>query len=183
MPGATVFYAVNIIKRKIVPTKATWIVWAILAALTAFSMFRAGAWNSQIVTVAVADMIVLFLAFAYGKRWEWTKIDLVCMAAAAISIVLWQWTGNPSWGIALNVGATAIGSVPILRAVWKDPGIERPLPWFLMVISSTCEIFALQTPPWDSWQASAQPITYLLIPLGIFLPAFFHSINRESVRA
>jgi len=161
VPCATAFYAVGIVRKQIDPAKATWIVWTALSALTAAGMFAESAINYQIVAVAIADLIVLFLAFRYGNAWNWTWVDRVCLALAGVSILLWGATNDALGAIVLLLLATVIGFVPMAVQVWQRPDSERPLPWIIMCTSSVLLLMSLTK--W-SFASAAQPIVYLVVP-------------------
>lgn len=156
---ASFLYLSGVWRKKIQPTKATWLVWTIMSSLTAVSMYFRGVLNGQIATLAFCDIAILIAAFRYGNIWQWTKMDIVCIFISFTAIAAWIITGNALSAITLLLIATVVGFLPLARAVWIDPSIEKPLPWIIMVISSLLAIGA--TTNW-SYEQNAQPVVYLL---------------------
>ncbi len=178
---ASSFYASNIIRRKIIPTKAAWLLWAMIAVLVALGMYRAGTLNWQAGSVAVVDTALFGLVCLYAIKWEWSPFDLVCMGLASTAILLWQTTSNPDWAIALGLAAAFIASLPLFWEVRKDPTIEKPLPWACMTASSVCELASLQDWSWQSW---VQPAVYLLVPaivLVLLIPGDDEPVTFQDI--
>lgn len=161
VPIASSFYAINIIRGKIDPPKAVWLVWGTIASLIALGMWKAGTLNWQALVVAIADIVILVLVLWRSKEWKWSKFDMTCMALAACAIISWQQTGDPRWALVFSLAGSVIGSLPLYHELWKDPAIEKPLPWLIMACSSVLELAALGD--W-SWTFSAQPLVYLVVP-------------------
>ena len=134
--------------------------WTVTSALLTLSMYRAHALNFQIIAATFFDVIILILALRYGEKWEWSKFDVACVVLSGVSIVLWQSTGDPFWGVVFNAAAVTLASFPLFKGVWFKPEIEKPLPWFIMTLSSICAVMALRH--W-SVESATQPVVYLVI--------------------
>ena len=152
-------YIRAILRKKTVPAKASWVIWAILDTLTLAGMYAEGTVNSQILGAVLVVWVVVGLALKYGTP-GWTKLDKFCISGAAVGIVLWQAFDNPVLGIMSSLSMTFLGSIPTFASAWKDPSREDKLAWTIIFVSCVCGVAAI--PRWTLADA-AQPITFLLV--------------------
>ena len=149
-------YIISIVKKKTVPAKASWLIWAILDTILLYGMFLRHAVNAQIVGTVLVIWIVVLLAFKYGKS-GWTNLDKFCVSATGVGILLILI--NPTWSIFLLAVTSFIGAFPTFRSAWHDPSKEDKLTWTLYWIS--CVLTVIVVPVW-SVSAGAQPVTFFI---------------------
>ena len=66
--------------------------------------------------------------------------------------------------------AIIVGTVPTIVGVWRDPSVERPLPWLLWSLSFIIAIVVV-TMRHVSWVAYASPVIQMVMYIGIGLLA------------
>jgi hypothetical protein len=159
---ALIPYAIAIVKRKVRPTKATWIVWASVDTLTVVGMIIAKTLNWQIVGAATGATVVMFLSFWYGNP-GWTKTEKTCLSLAVIALgaLIWKFS-DPVYGVLIAQSAAFIGSIPIFVEAWK--GKEDKLTWTILLVSC---VFTLLSVPKYSIESLAQPINFVVACLII----------------
>lgn len=164
-------YIVEIIQRKTIPSKSTWIIWAILDTITLESMWSENSHNMQIVGAVIGVWIVVALSCVYGRA-GWKRIDKICLACAAIGIALRLSLGG-EYAVFASCFAIFIGSYPTFEKTWDAPEEESKLAWILYFVSCLFGLYAVKE--W-TWIKGTQPITYFVIEsvmiLLIFRPYF-----------
>lgn len=149
-------YIISILKKKTVPAKASWLIWASLDTVLLYGMFLRHVVNMQILGTVLVIWIVVVLAFKYGKS-GWTMLDKICLCATGIGILLIM--VNPTWSIFLLAVTSFIGAFPTFRNAWIDPNKEDKLTWTLYWTS--CVLTVIAVPVW-SVSSGAQPITFFI---------------------
>lgn len=150
-------YIRSIIRGQTKPSRATWIIWTVLANLIATSMFALGTLNVQIAIIAIGDLAVLALALRYGVP-GWSRLDIGCLVGGFLGIAGWIVTGNPKVGIVIAVCVIVIGTIPTWVKTWHYPEQENATSYGLMTVSSLATIAVV--PAWTIADA-LQPIAYL----------------------
>ena len=172
-------YINAILRKKTMPSRATWIIWAFLDIITLAGMYAEHAVNHQILVASVGASIVSMLSFRYGVP-GWTRTDKLCMGGAVAGVVLWKVFGNPTLGIVISLVIIFIGSIPTFESAWKDPSRENKTAWVILFISCVCATIAI--PQWTLADAS-QPIVFFIIELIMIYILFCHSpkaLNTDS---
>lgn len=179
---AFVPYIRAILKKVAIPMKSTWLIWATLDTITFTGMWAEGTVNGQITGAVLGAWTVTILAFKYGES-GWTLLDKLCIAGAALGIILWQALDNPTLGIVTSLSIMFMGSIPTFVSAWKDPSKEDKTAWWIYWMSCVCALIAI--PNW-TLQDAAQPITFFTIEtIMVFILTYRpHQISRsEGVNA
>lgn len=171
-------YILAIVRRQTKPSKASWIIWALLSAITAGGMYQANALNLQIALVALCDLVIVVLAFKHGTL-GWTPVERWSLAGTALGIVLWVSTMNPLYAIIIGLAISTIGSVPTFTKTWNYPDLEDSTAWAIMTISSLLQTIAI--PAWTPENA-LQPIVFLGLSIVMCILIFIRP-RRFLVRA
>lgn len=162
-------YILEIFRGKGHPSRATWIIWAGIDAITFFGMLAKGALSWQIATALGCACFILVLSFKYGKP-GWTKVDKICLGTGLASIAAWLLLGSPVAGIVGSLIAGGIGGIPTIVSVWEDPTRESFLAWMLLWASALFAIAAI--PRWDLANASAPAIFWAIATVMVFILLF-----------
>jgi hypothetical protein len=156
---AFVPYILAIAKGDAKPSKATWFIWASLDSIILYGMFAKGALNNQIIGAVTGAWAVFLLSLFYGEK-GWTKLEMFCLAGAALGITLWQVFDSPTLGIITSLSVVFIGAFPTFKRAYDHPAQEDRTAWTIFWISCVCAVLAI--PVWD-WDNAAQPITFFVI--------------------
>lgn len=129
---AYAIYARGILRGAIRPSRATWLIWAVLLWLTVASSWQGGAGAAVVKTVAMAfgvtAIAVLALRFGTGGC---VCSDRACFGLTAVGIGGWTVSADPIVGLALFILTDAVGAIPTIRDLLRDPDRERPAYWLL----------------------------------------------------
>ncbi|MFH0737782.1 MAG: hypothetical protein V1827_03130 [Candidatus Micrarchaeota archaeon] len=158
---AFVPYIYDIVKGKTRPSKAGWIIWAVLGIVIAASYYSAGAHESAFVPAAYAlgILAVAGLSLKYGKE-GWTRLDLVCLAGAGLGIALWAATGDPASALFLTTAVDMIGAVPTIVKTYHEPKSESLVAWILFAMADIANFFAIKE--WSLASASYPVYVFIL---------------------
>jgi hypothetical protein len=168
-------YLISIFRYNAKPSKASWLIWTILDAITISGMYLEGASiNGQLIMGSTNALIITLISFKYGEP-GWKKIDKYCLSGALIGIILWIFFDDPMFGILISLGIMHIGAIPTLFSAWQDPSKESGLAWTLFAASSVCGLIA--TPDLQV-KNIVQPLTFLIINSSIALTIFIKSNIR-----
>jgi hypothetical protein len=147
------------------PNQATWIIWTIVGGLLAFSYLADQGLSSSWLPLGyfVGPLIVAILTFKYGYS-SWSKLDIICVVAAVISIIPWFLSSNPTYTLLINIFIDSTGAIPTLIKTYHEPETEDLTAWIIFFIANTTQLFAVTT--WGV--ASLYPI-YLFILAGLLV--------------
>lgn len=164
-------YVTAILRRRAaMPQKVGWLIWASLDIITLVGMWAKHALNGQIVGSVIGGAVVTCLAWRYGRP-GWSRLDIFCLAGAALGILAWLALGEANIGIVVSMAIAGLGSLPIFVSTWQDPRREDRLSWTIWAVSC---VFALLAMPKLSWEDSAQPFSYALLEVVMMWLLYFH---------
>lgn len=149
-------YLRAVLKHETRPSKASWIVWWTIDAVTLAGMLAKNTVNGQIIGALAGASIVVVLALKYGKP-GWTWLDKASLGGCALGIVLWKLFNDADFGIAVSMVVVFLGSFPTFASVWKNPANEDKTAWVIFFASGVCAVIAI--PAWTIADA-LQPWVY-----------------------
>ncbi|MBI5654195.1 hypothetical protein HZC53_00860 [Candidatus Uhrbacteria bacterium] len=152
-------YILAIVKRKTRPSKASWIVWTALDAVTLAGMLAKNSVNGQIIGAFAGSCLTVGLALKYGKP-GWTWLDKLCLVGGALGILLWKVFGDANFGIVAGMTVVTLGSFPTFVNAWKNPADENKTAW--TIFGASCVFAVIAIPAWTLADA-LQPVVYIAI--------------------
>lgn len=93
--------------------------------------------------VAAVCIIIFFLCLKYGEK-SITRSDIVFLALALCSLILWLVVDQPVWSVVLIVLTDVLGFAPTVRKSWNYPHSETLFTWEVCVFRHGLSIFALE---------------------------------------
>jgi len=150
-------YIVSILKGVAKPSKASWIVWCALDAVTIAGMLAKHSITGQIVGAFVGSCALVVLSLKYGKS-GWTRIDKGCLVGGALGILLWAAFRDADYGIVVSMSVVLIGTIPTIISAWQNPANEDRTAWTIFFLSCMPAMAAI--PAW-TWADALQPSVYL----------------------
>jgi len=167
---AYVPYITAILRKQTKPAKASWIIWGALDTITLAGMIAKHSVNGQILGAVVGVWIIVILTLKRGTP-GWTKLDKLCLAGAALGIVLWRTFNNPVLAIMISQVVMFLGSFPTFKSAWQDQSRENKLAWTIIWISCIFAMFGI--PKW-TFQDAGQPINFLIIDSIMMFILYIH---------
>lgn len=135
------------------PNPFSWLIWSIVASLAAASSWRAGAtWPLAGAAANALGCFAVLMATLGRGGLHASRADLACLAAALAGIAGWCWTSDPVIGLLLFLAADAVGALPTLRSVARDPWSESVFGWTLLALAGLAAVLSIEPAHWRwSW--------------------------------
>jgi hypothetical protein len=155
-------YVYETIKGVTRPNQATWIIWTLVGGLLAFSYLAEQGLSSSWLPLGyfVGPFIVALLTFRYGYA-QWSKLDILCLIAALLSVIPWFFSNNPSYTLLINIFIDAAGAIPTLIKTYREPETEDFKAWVIFFIANTIQLFAM-----TQWNIASLYPLYLFFLAG-----------------
>lgn len=137
-------YIYGIIRGKTKPERASYGIWSLVNIITLLSYLAAGGLETAGVTAAytLTTALIFAMSFKYGVG-GLNKFDVLCIALAIISILLWVTTANPLTALYLGILVKIFGLLPTLVKAYYRPDTENTLAWVMCAAASTLNLFAI----------------------------------------
>lgn len=169
---AFILYNRKAINQESKPSKATWALWSVLAAINAVSYgLTTGDWFKTALSIfdAVACTVTLIIVLRYRGTTELAKNEIralvIGLSAAFIGALLRSgFVANAMLQLAMIVSF-----YPALVSTWEHPRHEPRVPWALWtgVYISNLVLVCLR---WrGSWQDLVHPIVYIILHGAIWV--------------
>jgi hypothetical protein len=153
-------YAWQIMRGKVRPERASWLVWTVILGLGLFGYRRLGAgdaawflWGDFTITG------IVFLLSLWRGVGGWTKLDKVCLAIAFLGVVLWQLSSSLLFILIGTIIADLMGVIPTLKKALRDPASENAATFVASAVAAAMGFVAVGV--WN-WQL-------LFLPMYLFL--------------
>ena len=169
---ATGAYIRAILRQEILPSRASWLIWAPLEWLTVASIFEGGGLAlAKLAAGALGTSVICLLALRYGTGGR-SRTDAACFALTLVGIGLWATLADPLLALTIFLIADLTGAVPTLLTTWRSPTSERTQPWMLHLIATGLILLTVPPPAWTAGAAGfaswAAPL-YLLLLYGLIV--------------
>lgn len=123
-------YTRSIFKLETKPQRMTWLIWSVLTFIAFFSQLaKGGTWSLLLTagdTIAILIIFILSIKFGVGG---FRKIDIISLAGAICSLILWYITKEPAIALFLIILTDFIGANLTIQKAWRDPKSENWLGW------------------------------------------------------
>lgn len=138
-------YCIALWRGMLRPHLFTWLVWSLVAGITATAQAAegAGAGNWATILLAVFCVYVTIVAWRQGDK-DIAAIDYICLFAALASIPLWYITQNPLWSVIWLCVIDCLGFIPTFRQSWNKPNADRASFFLLSNIPFMLGLIALE---------------------------------------
>ncbi len=188
--GAVSFipYVIALFRKKnpIVPSKASWIIWAImgLAILAGSKATGAKATIGLAVVYAVFPIIFLGLLFLkYPGKEKWNPAERIYFLIGLSLLVPWvafkiveRFDLAPEWRwilpcitLCCSIAVDGCAAWPTVIKCWKNPASEDVCAWTIMAIGNDIYLLAVEDWSWSNWIKWIYPI-YVTLPSGFIAP-------------
>jgi hypothetical protein len=153
-------YLKDIFKHKTKPERATWWIWVALNAVAFTAQVGAGATWSLLLTagelLSIGVIAYLSLNYGYGRL---QQRDIISLLVAMLGLILWKFTNDPIFAIAIVVLIDLLGFWLTVTKTWKAPHTETLISWICAGFAGTFGTLAV----------GKLNFTQLLYPLYIML--------------
>lgn len=130
--GATVPYAIDIVKGRVRPARSTRVLFLLLMAVTLVVQSREFTSGVLLLTAAeVLMQLVLFILSIKRGVGGLARLDLICYVAFAVSLTSYLITQNAVLALILLALTDTIAFIPTIVKIWRDPSSET---WIFFVV-------------------------------------------------
>ena len=137
-------YIRDMIKGTTRPNVVTYVIYFILALISLFAQWSAGAsWSIFILlAVSINTFIVIILCFnGFGYK-KYGLLDWACLLLGVVAIVVWRITNNPMAALFTALLANILGDIPTIIKTYKEPHTELALSWFIAACAAVLGIIS-----------------------------------------
>lgn len=137
-------YIYSILKGETKPSRTTWVIWAVIGAISLIQDYAVGSRDSIWVSLgaAIGPLSIALLSLKYGTH-EKDSSEKYYFIGSAIALLVWFLTGSPILGLALNILIDFIGAMPTIIKTWKDPYSEDLTSWLFFLVGNSLNLFAV----------------------------------------
>ena len=153
------------------------IISVVIIASMVFSNDTSAIYLALVQGLATLGIFTLSLKYGVGGV---GKLDLGVLVLALLAIVGWKTTNNPFVGLYLSVFADAVGIIPTLPKIYKDPHSEEPFYYISDIVSGFFSCLALvSVNEFGNIEKNLFPVYILLLNLVVFL---IITIRRKALK-
>ena len=160
------------------PVISTWILWSGIGLLLFVTSYQAGVtWKTTLLPIFVGvtnPVIILVLSLRYGT-YRWTTLDTICVGLCIVTVIGWQTTDSPTFGIVGGVLADIAAATPQIRKSWIDPKDEPVFPWAMFAFASALNLLAIKEWTVAYWLF---PVYMTVTSTLITLPLVLHRLKK-----
>lgn len=155
-------YIISILKGNSRPHPVSWVLWAVIGAVTFYFSILVGA--KETLPLALLNFLmpctVAVLSLKYWKG-GFSLFDYSCLALSFGAIVVYIFFHSAVFSLSLNLLADILAYLPTLRKTFRDPASEDFFTWLLFVVGYSLSIVA-----------AIPHFTYGIAVFPIYLTAF-----------
>lgn len=131
-------YLKSMVSGQTRPLRSTWLIWAVLSALSATANWAEGASISMLFVGVQAGFttLIFVMSLRYGMGGFLKKADLYILLVAAIGLSLWWFSSSPIWTLGLSLSISALGGAATLSKTYKAPETESTVCWALSAVAA-----------------------------------------------
>lgn len=142
---AYLFYILAIIRGTTKPARTTWWILAIIGFITLLSYRAVGAEDT--IWVVLGDfagvLCIAVLSIWYGVGGG-EKTDLISLAGAGLSLVLWWWLDSPLAALVTTLAVDVFAAIPTIVKTYYEPALEDRFAWSLTFLANILSLFAVE---------------------------------------
>jgi hypothetical protein len=138
-------YIISIRRGDTRPNRVTWGVWTTIGCILLGSYQAIGATHTRWMLIAqiISQFVITCYAFKYSQG-RWQRLDLICLAGAGLSLVLWWRSGSPLVALLMNTAMDLLGAVPTIHKLYLDPKSEDLGFWTISFVATVLNFLAIE---------------------------------------
>ncbi len=155
------------------PNRVSWFFWAVAAYTAGFaSLFAGVGWAAFPVFVGATLCLLVLLASFVNPRayWKLGRFDYLCGFFAALALMLWFFTNEPTLTIACAILCDCFATLPTITKAWKEPSSESPWTYAGGLLNGLSAFFVIKV--WD-FSSVAFPLDIMALAI-LILCAMYH---------
>jgi len=173
-------YIRGALKRGLRPQRASWLVWAVLASVSASAQTAAGTGPAIWFAASQAGGTILIACLALRSGWGHlaSSTEILVIGLASCGLLMWHFTSQPGYALAISISISAFAAIPTVHRAFANPGMEETFAWALKLAGSLCAVWSTVGAP---LVMQAYPL-YLTLLYATVLSALALGVRRERKR-
>lgn len=138
-------YIIDTAAKRTQPQRASWLIWSVLGSIAFVSQLYEGASSSLwFAGVQITGTIIVFvLSIWVGSGRYLTKTDYLILFAASVGLVLWYFTENAAYALAITISISLLGGIATVAKAYRNPDSETLVTWVVSFVASVCAILSV----------------------------------------
>ncbi|WP_299368447.1 hypothetical protein [uncultured Tateyamaria sp.] len=161
-------YIRDILLNRTRPDRASWLIWALLSAVSFLSQAYEGADGSLgfAATQAAGTVIICALTFWKSDGLRFRKEDSQVLTATAVGIWLWAEMETAAYSLMVTIGMSCLGGALTAKKAFDDPDSETMSTWVAFFVASLLAVVAIGR---IDWVLLAYPVYVMVLSGGIIV--------------
>lgn len=170
-------YVYSVFKKKTVPNRASWLIWAFSTTVILFGVKETG--THEAIWVPVADAVgctFIFLLSIFKGSGGWSKTDRISMAICLASLLVWWISGSAVTALIANLLIYVSGYIPTIQKAYVRPGSESLFAWGIFFAGVFLNLITVIIGNDSGWAVWVYPVT-LVITVGTLCALLLRSLK------
>ncbi|MEM8656412.1 MAG: hypothetical protein AAGF36_16900 [Pseudomonadota bacterium] len=161
-------YISDILAGRTRPERASWLIWAVLSAVSLLAQIYEGADGSLgfAVTQTLGTVVVCGLTFWKTTRLRFKTEDSQVLTATAVGVWLWAEMETAAYSLFVTITMSMMGGLLTMKKAFLDPTSETWATWVCFFVSATLATVAIGT---VDWLLLAYPLYVMALSGGILM--------------
>lgn len=128
-------YIYEVIKKKTIPHRASWIIWSLSTIIILFGVKATG--TTEAIWVPIADAIgctIIFLLSIPLGVGGWSRTDKFSFLICIASLIIWAYTASALIALLMNLSIYVSGYISTIKKTYTEPETESFFAWTLFLI-------------------------------------------------
>ncbi len=128
-------YGIDVLRRKTIPSRASWLIWSLSTLLILFGVHATG--THEAIWVPIADAVGCSLIFCLSIFFGvggWSKTDQLSFLICAASVLILFVTDTILITLLMNLGIYVSGYISTIKKAITDPKSESLFAWSLFFV-------------------------------------------------
>lgn len=166
------------------PNGSTWLIWTLLAGLSAATYrITTDDWAKTVLSFVNAALCILTFALALlRKKFDRPDVwDLIALGTGLAAVFAWYEYQSAQYANYVLQVSIAIGFVPTYRMLWTDPHKERLRPWLIWTSAYSTLLLAVILRWRGQWQDLIYPINCIVLHTALVLLVLARTQKLKNV--
>ena len=179
--AAYVPYTIAALRGQATPQRSSWFIWGLLSVIAFTSVLHSGGARGLVFTGAqmLGTNTVFLLSLWRGTGSIARPSDATVLGLSALGLLLWWWTDNAAWAMALAIAVGSAGGSLTIAKAFSRPRSEVLTPWVLQWLAAG---FGVASVFGASAMETAYPLYLFLLYSGIAGATGIGRITRRLSR-
>lgn len=176
-------YIFSILQGETRPHRTTYGIWSLIGLVEVLSYFASGARITVLLPLIylLGEAAIFLLSIRRGMGGT-SRLDIFCLAGAALGVVGWAVTDNPHVALYLSLSASFCGFLPTVKKTYLLPHTENNLSWTIASMAAMLNLLAVPHLAFDMFIYPVYLFLFDSIEALLTQPLFIRRYSQDRVR-